>query len=335
MPPERGFSSEEAQLSIDFIIGFTIFMIAFIFVATMMSSLLINLQSKTIDYDAVAYRTGVVLVEDPGEPDNWQGLDLQFQSERDLLKRLGLSIARNSPEIVQESKIDKFFSFSAAGCSGVDFLCYPSDYREKLIFGDYPYNFNISLRDLTTSQIRSVGEVSPDRYGYIRRVVAIKKPGYTIININNDVADTPVNRSIDIDIILGNIYNPLINPAYRLDPLNEDTPIYLYNITDAATSLTSVSIAQYPGGTPLTIPVLSPTILVNSTPAPLWALPVTNGTSIVIEGGYLPSQGIGQLDEVILTLEFDRPAYEGSTVFPDRDGVTPPLSPAVLEVKIW
>lgn len=119
MPPERGFSSEEAQLSIDFIIGFTIFMVAFIFVATMMSSLLINLQSKTIDYDAVAYRTGVVLVEDPGEPDNWQGLDLQFQSERDLLKRLGLSIARNSPEIIRESKIEKFLVSAQPGAAGL------------------------------------------------------------------------------------------------------------------------------------------------------------------------------------------------------------------------
>ena len=335
MPPERGFSSEEAQLSIDFIIGFTIFMIAFIFVATMMSSLLINLQSKTIDYDAVAYRTGVVLVEDPGEPDNWQGLDLQFQSERDLLKRLGLSIGRNSPEIVRESKIEKFFGFSAAGCSGVDILCYPSDYREKLIFGDYPYNFNISMRDLTTSQTWRVGEVSPDRYGYIRRVVAIKKPGYTTIVINNSVVDTPVNHTIAIDMLLGNIYDPLINPAYRLDPLNEDLPVYLLNITDPGTILTSVSIAQYPGGTSLDIPIESPTILVNSTPAPLWALPVANGTSIVIEGGYLPDQGIGPLDEVILLLQFDKTVSNGATLILDQQTVTPPLSPAVLEVKIW
>lgn len=191
------------------------------------------------------------------------------------------------------------------------------------------------MRELATSRTWSVGEVSPDRYGYIRRVVAIKKPGYTTIEINNGVVDTPVNHTIAIDMLLGNIYDPLINPAYRLDPLNEDVPIYLTNITNASTILTSVSIAQYPGGTPLTIPVLSPTILVNSTPAPLWALPVANGTSIVIEGGYLSDQGIGQLDEVILTLQFDRPVYSGEMKYLHSQTITPPLSPAVLEVKIW
>jgi hypothetical protein len=59
-------SNDSANLSIDFMIGFTIFMIGFIWVVSMIPGLLINLQGYTIDYDAVAYRTGVILVEDPG-----------------------------------------------------------------------------------------------------------------------------------------------------------------------------------------------------------------------------------------------------------------------------
>ena len=39
MPGSRAISPEEANLSIDFLVGFTIFMVAFIFVATMMSGL--------------------------------------------------------------------------------------------------------------------------------------------------------------------------------------------------------------------------------------------------------------------------------------------------------
>ena len=54
--------------SIDFLAGFTIFMVAFIWVATMVPGLFIGIQSYTIDYDAVAYRTGVILAEDPGQP---------------------------------------------------------------------------------------------------------------------------------------------------------------------------------------------------------------------------------------------------------------------------
>jgi hypothetical protein len=38
-------------------------------VANMVPSLLVGLQRSTaIDYDAVAYRTAVILTEDPGEP---------------------------------------------------------------------------------------------------------------------------------------------------------------------------------------------------------------------------------------------------------------------------
>jgi len=54
-------SNDSANLSIDFMIGFTIFMIGFIWVVSMIPGLLINLQGYTIDYDAVAYRTGLFL----------------------------------------------------------------------------------------------------------------------------------------------------------------------------------------------------------------------------------------------------------------------------------
>lgn len=57
---------DQGNLSIDFLAGMTIFMIALIWISTMVPGLLITLQGKTIDYDAVAYRTGAILVEDPG-----------------------------------------------------------------------------------------------------------------------------------------------------------------------------------------------------------------------------------------------------------------------------
>jgi len=149
MPGNRKTNHETGQLSIDFVIGFTIFMIAFIFVSTMISGLLINIHTREIDYDAVAYRTSVILVEDPGEPSDWNLLDLTKQDERNNLKRLGLGIARNNPGILKESKIEKFFDPDTTGaCNDPSRLCYPSDYSQRLIFGDYPYNFNISLKEL-------------------------------------------------------------------------------------------------------------------------------------------------------------------------------------------
>jgi len=61
-------TDDAGNLSIDFLVGFTIFLLAFIWVVSLIPGLLIGLQSYTVDYDAVAYRTGVILVEDPGEP---------------------------------------------------------------------------------------------------------------------------------------------------------------------------------------------------------------------------------------------------------------------------
>ncbi len=59
-------SRDSGNLSIDFLAGFTIFIVAFVWVISLVPGLLIDLQAFTIDYDAVAYRTGVILVEDPG-----------------------------------------------------------------------------------------------------------------------------------------------------------------------------------------------------------------------------------------------------------------------------
>ena len=74
----------------------------------MIPGLLIGLQSYTIDYDAVAYRTGVILVEDPGWP-----VSPPWESYNDLQKfnvtRFGLAISRDTPNILSEDKVNRFF----------------------------------------------------------------------------------------------------------------------------------------------------------------------------------------------------------------------------------
>lgn len=77
MASGKSRSNEEmAILSLDFLVGFAIFMATFIAVMTMCSGLLINLQSRTIDLDAVAYRTSVILVEDTG---SWMASDVHWE----------------------------------------------------------------------------------------------------------------------------------------------------------------------------------------------------------------------------------------------------------------
>ena len=96
-------NKDSGALSIDFIVGFTIFLIAFIWVVSMIPGLLIGLQSYTIDYDAVAYRTGVILVEDPGWPASppWESYN-DFQKFN--VTRFGLAISRDTPNILSEDK---------------------------------------------------------------------------------------------------------------------------------------------------------------------------------------------------------------------------------------
>jgi hypothetical protein len=138
-------TGDSGNLSIDFLVGFTIFILAFIWVVSMIPGLLINLQGYTIDYDAVAYRTGVILAEDPGEPPipAWE----KAPTPNDVV-RFGLSISKDTPNILSEEKVNQFF------CTSV--FSYPDDYHERVIFGDYPYRFNISLTE--------VGSDHPSQY---------------------------------------------------------------------------------------------------------------------------------------------------------------------------
>ena len=153
---------DSANLSIDFLVGVTIFMICFIWVATMIPGMMIGLQANTVDYDAVAYRTGVILIEDPGLPASWE---IKNDYQIDEISRFGLAISKSTPNVLNQGKIDRFFCTT---------FVYPEDYQERAIFGDYPYHFNISLLDTERNQTKNIGEIIPDGYGLIRRTVKIK-----------------------------------------------------------------------------------------------------------------------------------------------------------------
>jgi hypothetical protein len=91
-------TKDSGIMSIDFLVGFTIFMITFIWVATLIPGLFIGIQSHTIDYDAVAYRTGVILVEDPGNP-ALPSVPWEFQPDPRDVARLGFAISKDTPRI--------------------------------------------------------------------------------------------------------------------------------------------------------------------------------------------------------------------------------------------
>jgi hypothetical protein len=222
-------TDEKGALSIDFLVGFTIFILAFIWVVSMIPGIMIGLQSYTIDYDAIAYRTGVILAEDPGWPASppWESFNDAQKSE---VIRFGLALSKDTPNILSQDKVNRFFCTT---------FIYPDDYHTRAIFGDYPYRFNISLMDLG-EQNGSVGDVLPDGYGYIRRLVKIKGVSNATIghankyNSSYNKIDTPTNETTThvFSILINNtkLLTDVTDPAYQIDPAREQITINITNL---------------------------------------------------------------------------------------------------------
>ena len=192
--------NEKGNLSVDFLAGFTIFILAFIWVATMIPSLLVGLNAHSIDYNAVAYRTSVILAEDPGAAGPVSGAPcfgissasgsawestVTAPTKCDIA-RFGLAVSKDTPNVLDENKVNRFFCWTeSADPNDKTNLSYPDDYRKRAIFGDYPYRFNISLRMDGENTTRYVGEAIPEEdYGYIRRAVLVKGPSNATIDEN-------------------------------------------------------------------------------------------------------------------------------------------------------
>ena len=342
----RNRDQDDGLISLDFIIGFTIFMVALIFIGIMVSGLLVHLEGRTIDYDAVAYRTSVVLVEDPGEPKTWQLLDIRLPAKRDEVLRLGLAIEKNYPGILSLSKVEKFFSSSsAAGCSVTGSFCNPDDYRKKLIFGDYPYNFNISLRGLDSpSLIYSVGMPIPENshYGFMKRIVKIQIPAS--VQTYNVTSDTEsVYNITTFRFEMAELY--AIPASYWIDPLNEASYILIQNFT-SPTNITEAKICAYSlDGVKSCIdepyddsPRMNITIDGNEPYNPgNPGTEINSNLTLILEAGYLARIGYDSFGSIDVILTFDQNVTNQNVIYYTYDSLLtfPHLEPAVMEVRIW
>jgi len=211
-------------MSLDFLAGFTIFMLALIMVVSMVPGLLAGLESSGIDYDAVAYRTGVILVEDPGWPvyPPWEMYD---ENRKDEIERMGLAVSKDTPNILLSTKVDAFFN---------DSFFTPDDYRSKAIFGDIPYSYNFSLNISQPDgsyELKQTGDPLPPGYGYIRRVVKIKDPGVAVIDDSfaSDYTAPSSDQEFTVRLDFSQLLDPTIGAAYRIDPRTEPVSV---TITD-------------------------------------------------------------------------------------------------------
>lgn len=360
-------TDDSGIMSIDFLVGFTFFMISFIWVVTMVPGLFIGIQSHTIDYDAVAYRTGVILVEDPGAvgPLAPPGLPWEVLIDKRDIARFGLAVSKDTPRALDENKVNRFFCTTA--------FSYPADYQKRVIFGDYPYRFNISLRAAGDTTLRSVGDIVPDNYsyGYIRRDVKIKGSSNTTIgnamitahgynnteNVTKNEFRIVINSSYLLNGNVGQNTDPNGDGAYRINPNWDRIVINFTDLDDTrspvrrssgepySVNLSDVTVSKFNSFTGWNVLSMENFTYVNeNTTAVKLPVNITNSNlSMIFEPGIFFDHNENDPIYINMTFELDPPQqYLNNTHTRPFDynynpvNVTQPLlTDAVLEVAVW
>lgn len=161
----RGFEKDEiAQMSLDFLSGFFIFSLALISTFVTIPVIFSGLQATSIDLHPVAYRTSVILAEDPGYRVTASGNGTDWESYADSLnisyvKRIGLAVSNEQPNVLALSKIYALSSlYSSTNSSAVR-----DRIGLKTSFKDYYYNISFQRFKSTTSKPIYASELSGNK----------------------------------------------------------------------------------------------------------------------------------------------------------------------------
>jgi hypothetical protein len=342
-------TDDAGNMSIDFLTGFTIFIIAFIWVATLIPGILVGLQSNTIDYDAIAYRTGVILVENPGYPvaPGWESFsDLQKSN----VTRFGLAVSQDTPNILSQEKVNRFFCTTA--------FSYPEEYQQRAIFGDRPYHFNISLMDIEKQKTLSIGEVLPDGYGYMRRLVKIKEPSNATIDaayiLAHDYTNTAQVARHEFSIMVDNkklLGGEVKDPVYQINPSREqilinitDLPSTVFPAQPVAVNLTRIMVYKEASGSFATVRTYdNPYIDGNSTPTTP-PVGVQKSVTLKFDPQFFAIMR-AEYAQIYINLTFDldkQSSFLNNSLsapfdysYNPADVTQPRLRDAVLEVAVW
>jgi hypothetical protein len=253
-------------------------------------------------------------------------------------------VDKNYPAILKLNKVNKFFNNSTPlGCYSLDSFCNPDDYRSRLIFGDYQYRFNISLRGLGATPLnKSVGAPVPAHtsYGFVKRIVKVQMPASTM---NIPLIYDP-NLTLNETAIRINFSELYYMPApYQIDPLNENLKINFSFEGGLTANLTNVQICTYPlVGVPGCVaedayentPRMNVKIDGNDYPLPHT---VVNSVTVIIEDGYFQRVGFDRFDAVDVKLKFVENVTNQSLFMYNYTTLSqlPWLEPAVVEVRVW
>jgi hypothetical protein len=344
--------NDDALMSVDFLAGFTIFLLSLIVAAGMVPGMLAGLQSATIDYDGVAYRTSVILVEDPGwwfndvtmsGSSHWEG----ERTATDRVERMGLAISKKLPNILSTAKIEAFFTG----------YTYPEDYRDRIFFSEIPYVFNITLKAEDGSFAYHLGDGTPGgEYGYIRRTVLVKSESEAALDFSDAgvlaaYADPTTAPGATSTFSVSLNFTELLStaPAYRVDPFGERITIRIENLqeTENSTAANALlgNVRLYRGATwvPPAIPDSNSYLFVDGVQKSTADLPadVAENLTLVLEPGFFTGKA-SETSTMDLKFTFTNSNpkntnISGTFIYTPTDGnvTAPPLQPAVLEVAVW
>jgi len=345
--------NDDALMSIDFLAGFTIFLLSLIVAAGMVPGMLAGLQSATIDYDGVAYRTSVILAEDPGwwfndvtmsGSSHWEG----ERTAMDRVERMGLGISKRLPNILSEGKIEAFFSTAYA---------YPDDYRDRVFFSEIPYSFNITLKADDGAFAYHLGDGTPEgEYGSIRRAVLVKNASEATLDFSNgnvlnayaDPATAPgATSTFSVSLNFTDLLAP--SPAYQVDPFGERITIRIENLQETRNSTAATAFLEnvrlYRGATwvPPVLPDANSYLFVDGVQKSTADLPadVAENLTVVLEPGFFTGKA-SETSTMDLKFTFANSYGKNTNItgmfnYTTTDGnvTMPPLKPAVLEVAVW
>jgi hypothetical protein len=189
---------ERGQLSIDFLVGISLFILALVFMAHFIPGMFVPFQSETIDLNSVAYRTSVILVEDPGWWDNVSHNGEDWEDHITDTSRIGLAIDKEHPNVLMMNKITGF-----ENCTDTNLTRQLGLYR--IIGGnriDYGYNITLQFQGDEWGGTRMRGKSAPSSGDVVKmkRTVSVIVSGAGGVDASNlGGASDPVKPLLVID----------------------------------------------------------------------------------------------------------------------------------------
>jgi len=197
----------QGQLSLDMLIGLTIFMLSFIFIAQYIPSIFVVERSDIALYP-LAYRTASILTEDTGYWTNGtaNGTDWENHYTEDIDFRIGLAASSDHPNVLSMEKIKALQSYyNTAGYEAVRTALGLYDPQEA-----FEYNISLQLFESNSSHpiyarndsqpLLLIGKPIPSYGDVVRYERIVVYDNATKIATISSKVDTPNTVIYDFDV---------------------------------------------------------------------------------------------------------------------------------------